>query len=247
MVTARRVVLELEPRPKAERVLARLRSEAPACTRFAIRRAGVVFLGATPERLIARRGELVETEALAGSIRAEHTARARELLQSSKDRTEHELVVREIVAALAPLTSELELAKEPEVRTLRHLLHLRTPIRGRLSEPRHVLELVERLHPTPAVGGVPTAAALDWIRNHEPDQRGWYAGPFGWFDPSGDGEFVVALRSGVLDAHRLYLYAGNGIVRASRAEAEWAETRLKLAALLAAAGIDPRQFPEASL
>ena len=247
VVTARRVVLELDPRPKAERVLARLRVEAPACTRFAIRRAGVVFLGATPERLIARRGELVETEALAGSIRAEYTARAKELMQSSKDRAEHELVVREIVAALAPLTSELELAEEPEVRTLRHLLHLRTPIRGRLSEPRHVLELVERLHPTPAVGGVPTAAALDWIGTHEPDQRGWYAGPFGWFDPNGDGEFVVALRSGVLDAHRLYLYAGNGIVRASSAEAEWAETRLKLAALLAAAGIDPRQFPEASL
>ena len=136
-------------------------------------------------------------------------------------------------------TGWLSYPSRPEVRRLRHVLHLRTPIIARLHDPCHVLELVARLHPTPAVGGVPTEAALAWIREHEPDERGWYAGPVGWLDAEGDGSFAVALRSGVLEPGRVHLYAGNGIVRGSHAESELAETRLKLASLLAALGVEP--------
>ena len=117
------------------------------------------------------------------------------------------------------------------------MLHLRTPIQGKLREASHVLDLVGKLHPTPAVGGVPTGAALEFITRHEPDERGWYTGPVGWFDEHGDGRFVVALRSGVVSGKRADLYAGAGVVQDSNAPSEFAETRWKLAALLGALGV----------
>src|SRR5262249_7864613 len=96
------------------------------------------------------------------------------------------------------------------------------------------LNLVERLHPTPAVGGVPTREAVRFISSHEPVERGWYASPIGWFDASGDGEFAVALRSGAFVGNRAYLFAGGGIVRDSNPDSEYAATRLKLQTLYAA-------------
>jgi isochorismate synthase EntC len=117
------------------------------------------------------------------------------------------------------------------------VVHLLTPIHARLREPAHVLELVEKLHPTPAVGGVPRPEALSFIAEHEPDERGWYAGPIGWFDAAGDGEFAVALRSGLLDGPRAHLYVGAGIVLQSHAQSEFFETALKLRTLLLALGV----------
>jgi isochorismate synthase EntC len=149
------------------------------------------------------------------------------------------LVVQEILHSLGPVTTELEHPREPLVRELRHLVHLQTPIRGRLNAPLHILRLAERLHPTPAVGGVPTAQAVGWIREHEPHDRGWYAGPIGWFDTSGDGELWVSLRSGVIEGSTAYLYAGGGIVRDSDPEREYDETRLKLASLSSALRVAP--------
>jgi menaquinone-specific isochorismate synthase len=116
------------------------------------------------------------------------------------------------------------------------VLHLRTRIEATLKDAPHLLEVVERLHPTPAVGGVPTARALEWIARNERDERGWYAGPIGWFDLSGNGEMAVALRSGVLEETRAHLYVGAGIVEHSVPQAELAETRWKLQTLLSALG-----------
>lgn len=158
------------------------------------------------------------------------------LLESAKDSAEHAIVLREIQRALAPLASRIEHDAQPELHRLRHVLHLRTRVRATLREPRHLLEVIERLHPTPAVGGWPKTAALDWIGRHEPDERGWYAGPIGWFDASGDGEMAVALRSGVLCGRSAHLFVGCGIVERSDAAQEFAETRWKLATLLGALG-----------
>lgn len=218
-------------------VLERLAADHPDCTRFAIRRGGATFLGATPERLVARRGAEVLSEALAGSIAPD---RAAHLPARAKDRGEHELVVREIALRLAPLCATLDVPDAPEVRRLRHVAHLRTPISGRLRGDTHVLELAAALHPTPATGGVPTAGAVSWIAAHEPQPRGWYAGPIGWCDAAGDGELVVALRSGLL-CHsemgvRAHVFAGAGIVAGSDADAEWNETGLKQLTLLRALG-----------
>ena len=242
IVAARRAVLELDPAPDPVRVLGRLRVLAKTSTRFAVRRGSACFLGATPERLLSRRGRAVETEALAGSIRSGDAARARELLESRKERGEHAFVVRGLIDSLGPLAESIQHPGVPVVRELRHVYHLWTPLRALLNEPHHVLELIERVHPTPAVGGLPARAALDWIFRHEPDERGWYAGPVGWFDAEGDGEFAVALRSGVLDGERAHLYAGAGIVGASDALCEWAETRLKLASLVSGLGLRPDVF-----
>lgn len=236
VVLARRVLLTLDPPPDPLQVLERLRDEAPHATRFAFRRANVTFLGATPERLLAKSGLRVETEALAGSQRADGRGRHLELLQSRKDLAEHAIVVREIVRALAPLCASLHCPERPVVRELRHVVHLLTPIEGELREREHVLHLVEKLHPTPAVGGVPRPDALAWLAEHEPDERGWYAGPIGWFDAAGDGEFAVALRSGLIDGPRAHLYVGAGIVAESEPEGEYQETALKLRTLLVALG-----------
>jgi menaquinone-specific isochorismate synthase len=167
---------------------------------------------------------------------AHRTARASaELLASAKDRREHALVVDAIRAALDDC-AEVEAPSQPDVRTLRHIVHLHTPFRARLRAPHHVLELAARLHPTPAVGGTPREVALDWIRRSEPVARGWYAAPVGWFDLEGNGELAVAIRSGVLAGDRAELWAGAGIVAGSDPDRELAETELKLRAMLGALG-----------
>ena len=237
VVLARRVEIALARRPELGAVLARLRAQAPECTRFLLAHGGATFLGATPERLIRKQGSVIDSEAVAGSINSGDPSGVSKLLESEKDLLEHGVVVRDIVAALEPVTDELEHPRRPELHRLKHVLHLRTPIRGRVPENRHVLSLVERLHPTPAVGGVPTAAAQAWIARHERHERGWYAGPFGWFDASGDGEFVVALRSGVLVGERAHLYVGAGIVQGSAPDDEFIETQWKLAAMAGALGV----------
>lgn len=236
VVLARRLAVELSEPCDPALVLARLRDQAQACTRFLLRREGSSFLGATPERLARKQDSTLETEAVAGTMSADREGVQR-LLESAKDSAEHAFVVREIVRALTPISSALEHAERPDLHRLRHVVHLRTKVTATLREPRHLLDLVSRLHPTPAVGGVPVQPALAWIASHEPDERGWYAGPFGWFDGRGDGEMAVALRSGVLAGTTAHLYAGSGIVAHSNPSAEFTETRWKLAALLSALGV----------
>lgn len=238
IVAARRREVRVGARDPAA-LLRRLDRESSTAARFAFRLEEAVFLGATPERLVGRHGREVRTEALAGSVPAGSPEREARLLESVKDEAEHGYVVAAIVAALGPLCERLEHPSEPRVQRLRHVVHLQTPFEGRLLEGVHVLELVERLHPTPAVGGLPREEALAWIEREEPGNRGWYAAPVGWFDAGGDGEFGVALRSGLLRGDRAYLYAGAGIVRDSDPASEFAETEVKLMTMLDALGAAP--------
>ncbi|MCA9575812.1 MAG: isochorismate synthase [Polyangiales bacterium] len=220
--------------PDAVDMLARLDARFVSCTRFAIfrrdaRGSVVTFLGATPECLVTRTGDRVHTEALAGSMPRGESAK---LLASDKDRREHRFVVDAVVGALEPHCSAVTHDPQPGTRELPDVVHMRTPIEGRLRDGASVLELVGALHPTPAVGGVPREAAIAWILEREPVSRGWYSAPFGWTDASGDGSFVVALRSGVVHDGRVSVYAGAGIVRDSRPDAEYDETELKMRAVL---------------
>lgn len=225
-------------------LLSRLGSSYPRCYRFAFRTGQSVFLGATPERLARKKGHCIWTEALAGSIGSPRSGNAAgrkrlaaELLASEKDRAEHAIVVESIGRRLGEICSSLSLPDRPSVVELRHVMHLHTPIAALLKEEIHLLDLISTLHPTPSVGGVPTDRAIDWIVRNEPDPRGWYAGPIGWFDSEGDGEFAVALRCGLIRQNRAYLYAGAGIVRDSDPIMEFAETNIKQKALLRALGI----------
>lgn len=229
----------LDPAP----VMSRLDAIHPDTFRFALRFDNTVFLGATPERLVGKDGVSVVTDALAGSaaMPASHTdedcgARALGLIADPKERAEHEFVVDAVREKLAPLCEEFYCPASPRVLRLRHVMHMHTPIRGLLRRPLHVLDLVEALHPTPAVGGVPTEAAVQWISENEPVSRGWYAGPIGWFDRRGDGEFAVALRCGVFRDGKAFLYAGAGIVAQSDPDAEYEETTVKQQALLSVLG-----------
>jgi isochorismate synthase len=235
-VLARQVTLLGAGLPAPARVLERLRTEAPQCTRFALKVNGHTFLGASPERLIKCEDLQVWTEALAGSMRTDLAAQDDALLGNIKESHEHAIVARQIRATLTPLYQSMR-ADGPNVHRLRHLAHLRTRFAAVLKLRTHILDLVSQLHPTPAVGGSPRAAALEWINEHEQLDRGFYAGPFGVFDAAGNGEFVVAIRSGVLAATEAHLFAGAGIVEGSTAAAELAETRLKLRSLLAAFGV----------
>jgi isochorismate synthase len=201
--------------------------------RFVFRWAGAAFVGATPERLLHKRGLSLTTEALAGTIAAGVDSEHR-LQGSAKELEEHRHVVSTITGVLEPLCTVCRVASAPEIRRLKRLLHLRTPIAAELRAETHVLELLARLHPTPAVGGVPTERAVEWIRQHEPFDRGWYAGAVGWFDAAGDGDFAVALRSGLLLGREARLFAGGGVVKDSVPLEEYEETNLKLAALRAA-------------
>jgi menaquinone-specific isochorismate synthase len=237
VVAARHCVVELETGAGSLDVLKRLEERFPGCTRFAMWRGGASFLGATPELLISRRGNKVLSEALAGSTPRGEGAR---MMESAKEREEHRIVVRAILESLEPFCDSLRADEEPSVRELPNLLHMQTAIAGRLSEATHVLSLVQALHPTPAVGGVPTADAVSWIVEREATPRGWYSAPIGWTDASGDGEFVVALRSGLLRDGKAWVYAGAGIMEDSDPQAEYAETELKMQALLGALHGDGR-------
>ncbi|WP_345024513.1 isochorismate synthase [Actinomadura keratinilytica] len=213
-------------------LLARLAQRFPACYTFAC--AGLV--GATPELLIRRTGEEVESLVLAGTTArgtdpADDTARAARLLASAKDRHEHAYAAQMVREALAPLCAELSVPDDPQVLTLPNVMHLASPVRGRLHGERSVLDVVEALHPTPAVCGTPTDRALELIRHLEAMDRGRYAGPVGWVDARGDGEWGIALRCAELDGTRARLFAGCGIVADSDPAAELAEAHNKFRAM----------------
>jgi isochorismate synthase len=217
--------------------LQNLRQSYPNACVFAFQRGERTFIGATPERLVYAREGKLHTAALAGSAprgaSAEEDRRlGSELLHSPKNRGEHEIVIAMLRDSLAHLCSRVWVADTPELLRLKNIQHLQTAIVGELLPGRTLLEALHTLHPTPAVGGTPTDAALSFIREHENLERGWYAGPLGWIDLHGNGEFVVALRSALLEKQRAMLFAGCGIVKDSDPEAEYAESCLKLQVIL---------------
>jgi len=214
-----------------------LRSAFPECFHFYCDDGnGRVFLGASPERLVSLRDGRVQADAMAGTARRdprdpEDGAVSDTLRSDRKERHEHAVVVREIVAALRARSVDATAPAEPSVARVRHLLHLRTRVDGSAPPGTHVLDLVSSLHPTPAVAGAPAAAALEFLLAHEPRARGWYAGPIGWMDRAGNGDFTVGLRSALLDGNRALLLAGAGIVWGSDPDREWNECESKMAYL----------------
>ncbi len=234
VVLARPVVLPLPTPADPVAVLQALHRSQPRAYCFLFEpQPGMAFVGATPELLARVQHGQVETVALAGSIargRNEHedALLGRQLLQSAKDRREHAAVVTAIRKTLVPLTRGLAAPSQPRLRRLPHIQHLETPLRGLLRPGIGLLEVAAALHPTPALGGVPRATALDFIAAHEPYPRGWYAAPVGLMFPDGSGELGVAIRSALLLGDRAVLYAGAGIVAGSDPAREWQETTLKL-------------------
>ncbi len=237
IVLAREVQVHAPSSYDAAAVLGVLREEFPSCFTFCVGRGDAAFLAASPELLLRREGHRVSTLALAGSTRrsadpAVDDHLGEQLLRDQSYREEHAIVARRIERMLRPHAVWVAAAPEPTLVRIANIQHLATPIRAQLARPIDALGLAALMHPTPAVGGEPLDRAAPLIPALEGLDRGWYAGPVGWTDATGDGEFCVALRCALLRGPVARCYAGNGIVRDSDPAAELAETEIKLQALL---------------
>ncbi|MDZ5712563.1 isochorismate synthase [Jeotgalibacillus haloalkalitolerans] len=240
VVLARKVKVSFNDKKRSDSVLEKLRDDQSESFIFSFESGESCFIGATPERLIKKYQNKVLSTCLAGSIARGKTVEedqqfGNELLHDEKNLGEHEIVVRMISKSLEDLCSELTVPDQPVLMKMRDIQHLYTPVEG-MTDKASILEFVKELHPTPALGGTPTVKAMQIIREEEEMDRGFYAAPVGWLNAEGDGEFAVAIRSGLLSGEHAYLYAGCGVVKDSDAESEYQETLIKLRPMVRAVG-----------
>ena len=237
IVLAREVEIHAPGEHDPEAIFELLRQGFGSCYVFALGRGDATFIAASPELLVRREGQRASTVALAGSARrsadpAVDDHLGEQLLHSDKDREENAIVARRIARTLSPRSVWVTAAPDPVLVRVANIQHLARPIRAQLAQPIGALALAGLLHPTPAVGGEPSATACELIPALEGMDRGWYAGAVGWTDATGDGEFCVALRCALLRGSIARCYAGCGIVADSNPTAELAESEVKLEALL---------------
>ncbi|MGH9139455.1 MAG: isochorismate synthase, partial [Acidimicrobiales bacterium] len=235
VVLAREVRVEAEVPFDPPTLLRRLRRAYPGCFVFHVNG----FVGASPELLVGRAGDVVRAQPMAGTAArggdpAVDARLAAGLLASPIYRHEHQVTIDMVHDTLLPWCSYLDYEAEPSVVPLANVQHLATLVEGRLSQPPpSVLELVRALHPTPAVAGRPRHAAIAWIEEHEGFDRGRYAGTVGWVDGRGNGTWAVSVRCAEVAGAQARVFAGNGIVAGSDPDTELAETQAKLQAMLA--------------
>lgn len=243
VVLARPLDVTLAEVPDPASVLQALRGSNPLAHTYLVQFARDRFLlGAAPELIGRLEGGRFRTMAVAGSTPRGADPEAdewlgRQLLGSKKNLVEHQIVVEDIAEHLASVGVRIASLPEAELLRLPRIQHLRTELEAAVEDGTHILELVRALHPTAAVCGYPRAGARAILAEEERVARGWYAGPVGWFDESGEGEFAPALRSAVGRGPLLRLYAGCGIVEGSRPRAEWDETRVKFQTMLQALAV----------
>jgi menaquinone-specific isochorismate synthase len=228
VVLAHDLVARADDDIDARFVLRGLAQRYPDCWTFAVD--GLV--GATPELLVRRSGDQVVSRVLAGTAArgadaAEDQSLRTGLLRSAKDLEEHRYAVESVTSLLAPHCTDLSVPATPYVLELPNVCHLASDVTGRLRDGADALELAGALHPTAAVGGTPTDEAMRLRRDLEPMDRGRYAGPVGWVDARGDGEWGIALRCAQLDGRSARLFAGCGIVADSDPDAEVLEAQTK--------------------
>lgn len=204
---------------------------------FAIEHGAHCFIGATPERLVQISNKELLSTCLAGTAPRGKTKEIDEkigcaLLNDQKNREEHDYVVQMIKNSIAPYCYHIDIPDEPILYPLKNLQHLYTPVKATLKESYTVFDIIEQLHPTPALGGVPREKSLAFIREHELLDRGWYGSPIGWLDSNGNSEFVVAIRSGLVKGRQVSLFAGCGVMRDSDPQMEYDETNIKFLPML---------------
>ncbi|MCA0986455.1 isochorismate synthase [Guptibacillus algicola] len=241
VVLAREIKLRSEQPFSSSRTLMNLKEQQSDSYLFAFNYNNKCFIGASPERLVKRDGQQVYSTCLAGSIergknQQEDQELGSKLLNDNKNRIEHDLVVRMIRTAMEEECEFVQVPSTPELYKTPHIQHLYTPVVARARKGTSLLRMLERLHPTPALGGYPQHQAVKEIRQVERMDRGWYAGPVGWIDYQDNGEFAVAIRSGLLKGKHASLFAGCGIVGDSNPDSEYEETKMKFKPMLAALG-----------
>lgn len=241
VVIARSLALEFSEVISPSNVLTQVYNEQPESYLFGQEKGGNLFFGASPERLVSVKDGLAYSSCIAGSIKRGATKELDRqlgeiLLNDAKNLQEHQYVVDMITQSFKENCSSYTVPNSPQLLKIRDIQHLFTPVEGKLKEASTILQMVEKLHPTPALGGAPRGKAMEMIRQYEPMNRGIYAGPIGWMNADGDGEFAVAIRSALLQAKKAYLYAGGGIVADSEPQSEYEETLVKFRPMLRALG-----------
>ena len=239
VVLARELRIRTKEDIQIENVLSRLLAEQQKCYLFAVESGDDCFIGASPERLVKKQKQECLAMCLAGTIargnsKEEDEQLGAELLHDKKNLHEHYLVVYMIKTAMEEGCKHVISPAKPTLYKLRDVQHLYTPVSGLAKDTTSLLDMVEKLHPTPALGGYPRDKALEKIREVENLDRGWYAGPVGWVNMDGNGEFAVAIRSGLVQGKSVSIFAGCGIVADSDPESEYIETKMKFKPMLSA-------------
>lgn len=241
VVIARSIKLHFENDVSSVTALHHISNEQQESYHFGLQKEDSLFFGATPERLIEIENGRAYSACVAGSIRRGKSAiedrmLGEDLLNDRKNREEHQYVVNMITHVFDTYCTDITIPKMPKLMKIRDIQHLFTPVEGQLDQGIDIFSLVKALHPTPALGGVPTDVSLEMIRHEEGMNRGYYAAPIGWTDTAGNGEFAVAIRSGLLKNNQAYLYAGGGIVADSEPNEEYEETWVKFRPVMRALG-----------
>jgi menaquinone-specific isochorismate synthase len=233
VVLSRKVEIELKWEPNISYIIEQLHQKYPECYLFLFHSGKSSFFGASPEKLIKLSFGWIEADALAGSAprgndETEDLKYEKDLQNSTKDIIEHTAVKDYIIKQFSSLADELYYEESPKIKKLSNIQHLWTPVRAKLKSVQKMFSILENLHPTPAVCGIPKTEALDTIKKLEDYPRGLYSGIIGWFNFDSEAEFSVAIRSALLKGKKLFIFAGGGIVDGSNPAIEFQETELKL-------------------
>ncbi|MFC2947130.1 isochorismate synthase [Virgibacillus sediminis] len=241
IVLARELRLKFDRKADIGKIMKRLMDTQSNSYIFSFEKGDDCFVGATPERLVRLEENRLLSTCLAGTAPRGRTSEederfGRELLNDEKNRQEHDFVVSMIRNALAYRCTDISIPEEPVLYPLKNLQHLYTPVVARLKEGYSIFDIIEQLHPTPALGGTPRKKSLDFIRKHEYLDRGWYGAPIGWLDSNNNGEFAVAIRSSLIRGKEASLFAGCGVVADSDPKEEYQETNIKFLPMLTVLG-----------
>ncbi|MBM7657932.1 isochorismate synthase [Sporolactobacillus spathodeae] len=237
IVLARTLQADLVEKPDLALLLKRLADRQKGSYLFCLETPEGAFLGATPERLIKKQGATIETACVAGSAPRGDTKEAdmrlaAALLADPKNCKEHHYVVTMITSELRKFAQTVDWPDQPQILKNKNIQHLYTPVHAVADPSVSIFDLLQTLHPTPALGGLPQADALNWLRTNEAIDRGFYGAPIGWCDCDGNGEFVVGIRSALFAGCRAVLYAGCGVIEGSNPDSEFTETALKFRPIL---------------
>lgn len=232
VVLSRRKVVNLNSTQNISEIIKTLESNYPECYIFSYKEYNSIFFGATPERLAKIEGGIIETDALAGSIKRgfteeEDSVLSNKLLNDKKELEEHKAVLDFLLDKLTVISENIEQNKLPQIKKLSNIQHLWIPIKAKLKSGIELLTAIKHIYPTPAICGFPEEKALETIEELELFDRGMYSGVIGWFNNEGSGDFAVAIRSALLNNKTLYAFAGCGIVNGSDSINEFKETELK--------------------
>lgn len=237
LVFSRKLSLIADSAFSSQQLLDKLGKHYPTCTIIACARNDLQLIAATPERLLSLNQGHISCDAIGGTLDINDQPCYVDLMRgqsssASKLLHEHAIIVDHIRTKLEPLCPQLELPVAPSLMKLQHLYHLQTRINGQIDDSVSLFDLIEQLHPSPAIGGQPHQPAMQWIQQNEAYDRGWYTGGFGWMDNNQQGEISVLLRCALIKNRQLDLFAGAGLVAESNANSEWHETELKMKTIL---------------